>query len=54
MGSGVWRETLNEPTVAPNMWYQNVKQYPIPSAGGSSGDFSWAVFLFTLGGELSM
>ena len=39
-GSAVCRNILKEPTVAPNMWYQNVKQYPFSPAGGSSEDLS--------------
>lgn len=53
-GSAVCRIILKEPTVAPNMWCQNVKQYPFSPAGGSSGNFSWAMFPFRLGGELLM
>lgn len=53
-GSDVCRNILREPTVAPNMWYQNEKQYPFSPAGGSSEDFSWAESPFMLGEELSM
>lgn len=53
-GSAVSRSILKEPAVAPNMWYQKVKQYPWSPAGGSSVDFSWATFPFTLGRELLM
>jgi len=36
-------DILNDPTVAPNMWYQNLKQYPSGPVGGERGDFKWAM-----------
>lgn len=54
LGSVVCRTTLRDPTVAPNMWCQNLKQYPSVPAGGNRGDLNWAIFPLTLGEELLM
>lgn len=53
-GSAVCRNILKKPTLAPNMWRQNVKQYPYSPAGGSIGDFSCALSFTRLGEELSI